>query len=211
MKTKDLIKKVYCFNNSTVGVMVDRFGDIQVISCTENKENGSIFYKSFSKDFTVTNYMSLTPDRKNEKRIFLDIISTSDGVFGRNIGSNVNEFAQFILKNKPFDYIYGIFAPGQVDSTNYIHLSQKDFDSIARKFYNKNGYEIISIGDYLRTPEKYPFLTEKDFEDHDFLIKIVAKNIDKQEAKSNFETINGVLVKNNVPEQVKEDIDSLQM
>ncbi len=213
METSELIKRATVSKNTKVGVMLDKSGDIQVIAGTKSFNN-SFCCNSYDKDFNLTNYITFSQDFRNCERVHLDLIETADGFFGKGIGSNAFVFSEFLIKDKPFSYINGIFTPRQIEEKNSLNLEQEDFLKMAKRFYQKNSFELITLEDFLKNPEKYPMFCEKNFKGskNTVLILLLKKlSKDKEMKDFDFKNINGVFVKDNVPEQILEEIDCMQM
>jgi len=210
MLSCEVVKRVKGYVDNKVGVMIDKFGKLQVIDVVR-KDNDSFSFESYDENMYKNNSLQIIIDDKLPNRLFLTKISTSNGQYHKGLGTNVNTFAEFFMKDMPYNFIYGIFSPGSYEVRRDSNINQKDYDLWARKFYAKNGYEIINEYDFLQHPEKYPNLRKEDFECRDLVLKIVAKEINKEKKEFGFKTINGVFVKDNVPEQIMEEIDSLQM
>lgn len=211
MEPIDLIKRYRDYKDNNVAVMVDRSGNLQLINVFLQNVVNCFTFSSYDTNCQETNHLQISIDEKFDNRLYLALISTYYGQFGKGLGTNANTFAEFLFKDKPFKYIYGIFCPGYHENMGVRTHTQKEFDYIARKFYQKNGYEVISKYKFLENPEKYPFLSESDFDDVNFQLKIVGKDINKEKRDFGFKKINGVFVKDNVPVRVVEQIDCMGM
>ncbi len=207
-KSIELVKRIRD-SGDTVGVMLDKQGKLQVIEMVFKRCTDSYKFRSTDELGRDTNFLELFADDKRENRIFLAEILTIDNQFGKGLGSNANTFAEFLLKDKRYEYVYGIYFPGY--KSNFSNR-QKDYENIVGNFYAKNGYQIVTIAQYLEHPEKFPFLCAQDFEDNDFLLRLVAKDLHTSKQKDfGFLEINGVYVKDNVPEKVMDEIFDMSM
>ncbi|NCB48565.1 MAG: hypothetical protein EOM55_02955 [Clostridia bacterium] len=211
MKSTDAIKTIMDLGDKKVAVMVDKDGKLQIIDAIFQNVLNTFEFESYNENLENTNSLSFSLDDNNKKRLLLKLILTRNCQFGKNLSTNANTFAEFIMKNEPYKFIYGIFSPGKYDNESVGNLTPAKLDFKARKFYARNGFEIISLCNYLENPEKYPFISKKDFEDGDFLFKLVAKEIQNEKKDYGFKKINGIFVKDNVPENIKEEIDCMQM
>jgi hypothetical protein len=212
MKLKYAVLCIKNFGNSYVGVMTDKQGKLQVIDVTYQNGINAFCFDSYNENIERTSYMQLSNNEFPPNRLYLSQIFTMQGQNGKGLASNANEFAEFIMNNKIYDSIYGIFCPEYFGENCLKCSSNEEFEKLARIFYKKNGYEVLTLNDFLKFREKYPFLSEDDFKNcGEKGLPLVAKMINKQKTNNSFENINGVLVRNDVPEQIKEEIDSLQM
>lgn len=211
MQSGELIKRLTDIYGNSIAVMIDKKNKIQVVCASSERKMRSLSFESFDENMNGTSHLSFFDDEHLKNRLYLAMVTTNHSCFGKGLATNANCFAEFLLKNTNYNYIYGIFSPGQYENRNIKTFSQKDLDLIARKFYSKIGYYIISENDYLKNPEMYPYLSIEDFLDGDYLFKIVAKNFEKEKVDCGFKTISGIHVKNNVPEKVMEEIDCMQM
>ena len=131
----------------------------------EIKINEGMFVeiKTFDANNNQTGYMNIFfhPDKK----IYLDTIYCYDQFRNKGIATFISKLADYILKDYEGYVIRGAYEPGQfsTDRKNNIERSQEELERAARKFYEKNGYEIIDYGMYSKTKSKYPDLDDNDF------------------------------------------------
>jgi len=152
--------------------------------------------KTFDLYNNPTGYMNIFfhPD----KRLYLDTIYCYDRFRNNGIATFISELADYILKDYDGYVIRGVYEPGQLstDREYNIERSQKELEIAARRFYEKNGYEIINYGEYSKNKSKYPFLIDNDFYlGEDGLVTIVAKQILQQEYS--FYEEDGIIYHNN--------------
>lgn len=211
MHSIDVIKTLRDFGDNKVAVMIDKNGKLQIIDAHFQNGINTFEFESFDENMENTNLLRISLDDINSKRLVLNLILTRNCQFGKNLSTNANNFAEFFLNEKSFNCIYGIFGPGRYENESVGNLTQAELDAKVRKFYARNDFEVLSQHNFLENPEKYPFLTKEDFEDGDFLLKLVTKEINKEKKDFGFKQINGVFVKNDVPEHIMEEIDCMQM
>jgi GNAT superfamily N-acetyltransferase len=100
-----------------------------------------------------------------DKRFYLETIYCFDAHRGKGIATFINDLTNYLLNDYDGYVIRGCYIPGQLstDRINNIERPAEELDLRARKFYNKNGYEIVEPDEYRNNPEKYPYLKEEDF------------------------------------------------
>lgn len=220
LNAKDAVKRLLEHQNVKVAVAMDKTGSLQFIEGLQTNETRVLSCHSFDENLQLTNFNFFSKEEGETNRLILELVLTKDGFFDRGLATNSNNFAEFLIKDEDFDCIFGIFSPGSYGK-NANKLSDKDYEAFATNFYLKNGYQIVPIDDFFKSPEKYPKLKKQDFLKDGFqykhskkdkpLTKIIAKDIKKVADNSKYNNINGVFVQSNVPEKVVEEIDSLQM
>ena len=119
--------------------------------------------KTFNSDNKETGYMNIF--FHPNKRLYLDTIYCYDQFRNKGIATFISELADYILKDYEGYVIRGVYMPGQLstDRENNIIRSKEELEIATRKFYNRNGYEIINYADYIKNKGKYSFLVDNDF------------------------------------------------
>ena len=136
---------------------------------------------TFDLDNNPTGYMNIF--FHPNKRLFLDTIYCYDQFRKSGVATLISELADYILKDYEGYVIRGVYKPGQLstDRENNIERSQEELEMSARKFYRKNGYEIINYEEYIKNNNKYPYLIDEDFIlDEGGPTTIVVKQISKK-------------------------------
>lgn len=182
----------------------------------DNKNNKQIANILISKDKFIgvdtfdesnepTGYIHIYFHPNN--KLFLDTIYCYDQFRQSGIATKISELADYLLKDYIGYKIIGEYKPGQLskDRENKIERPLEELDNAARKFYEKNGYQIIEYKDYLKNKDKYNYITEDDFKlGEDETNIIVAKVIEEKEYS--FYEEDGIIYHNNY---IKENIKRL--
>ena len=118
---------------------------------------------TFDSNNNATGYMNIYFHPDN--RLYLDTIYCYDQFRNKGIATFISELSDYILKDYNGYIIRGVYEPGQLstDRDNNIERSQEELEITARKFYKKNGYEIINYEEYNKNKDKYPYIVDSDF------------------------------------------------
>ena len=124
-------------------------------------ENDIIRIRMFDTEYNLLGYMTF--QIQNNNRIFLFEVYCYDEHRGNGIATKMSELADYVLKDYQGYIIRGVYSPTQMSSDidNYSR-SYPELEKRARKFYEKNGYEIIDHYKYKVYNDKYSFLDEKE-------------------------------------------------
>ncbi len=128
-----------------------------------------------------TAYMYLYFHENN--RIYLDTIYCFNNFRGNGIATWISNLADYLLSDYENYIIRGVFKPVQksfdlVDKP----ISQEKLILMAKKFYNKCGYKVVSLSEYIENPAEFPYINlDCDFQLGEELAKyiVIKKNIKK--------------------------------
>lgn len=145
---------------------------LAIFTDTENNEQRayiriidgmSISINTFDSNNNATGYMNIYFHPNN--RLYLDNIYCYDQFRNKGIATFISELSDYILKDYDGYIIRGSYEPGQLstDRENNIERSQEELEKAARKFYKKNGYEIINYEEYNKNKDKFPYIIDGDF------------------------------------------------
>lgn len=167
------------------------------------KEKGNyLIINAYDKKGNEVGYMYIYKHPDN--RLYLDVIYCYDKYRNNNIASSLLELADYLLKDYKGSIIRGIYMPGQL-STDKSLCNKKDsneIDIITKKFYQKNGYQVIDYNNYVSNVKKYPNLEENDFYlDDDEPSTIVAKSIENKEYQ--YYEDNSIIYRKNIKRSLK--------
>lgn len=89
-----------------------------------------------------------------DNKVYLDVIFCDPKSRNKGIASKLLETLSIISGNT---VICGLYSPFGISNDKY------EADKIAKSFYEKNGYEVITFTKYLENQDNYPSITESDF------------------------------------------------
>lgn len=120
--------------------------------------------ETFDQNNIQTGYIRVFFHPNN--RFYLDVIYCLDEYRGNGIATMLSNLADYIMRDYEGYVIRGVYKPTQMwtDRSNNIVRSESDLDTAARQFYAKNGYEVINYEDFVKEPEKYPYIANTDFQ-----------------------------------------------
>lgn len=118
---------------------------------------------------------------RDHKKITLESIYCRDSYRGKGIGKTLLDISDYLLKDYDSYTICGVYYPCQMIEDIHIKRSEEELDSQARRFYLKNGFNILSYHDYIENQDKYSMINPKDFSPtiKKFKRSIVYKKISK--------------------------------
>ena len=93
---------------------------------------------------------------KDNERIVIDEIICSNGCARLGIGTTLIDIFEYLFRDYP-GIVCGKYTPLNTA------LNVVENDQVARSFYEKNGYQIVSRCEFREHPELYPELTLEDF------------------------------------------------
>ena len=192
-------------------VFVDNLGAIHRV---EINKRGDMFIALDATDVfgERTGYIRFWVNPNN--RFYLSEIYCFNQFRGRGIATFLNDIAEYILKDYEGYIVRGVFEPAQLstDKLDNVYCSKEELYARAIAFYQKVGYQIITLEDYKKNPEKFFGINEiEDFQlGEEIADTIVVKVIKKQE-NYKVREINGVLVHDSYIEAKKTTPDEVNM
>ena len=179
-------------------VFYDNLGDTHVVLVTINP---GVFLgiESYNDMGEKTGYINFCFHPHN--RIFLESVYCFDNCRSKGVASRISELTDFVLREYVGYIIRGVYLPSQlsIDRECEIYRSPQELDLRATKFYQKNGYEIISLEDYLNNPVLYPnLLKDYDFQLGEELVEVIVTKKIKALEKYQYKEIGGIYVHDNV-------------
>jgi len=207
----DIIKNIHQ-HGKKIGVMIDKNGELQIVEAIKECEKGrkNFQFSSYNLNCELTNRMFVKDNNSKKKLLYLSVFKTMSGNSGKGLGSNLNEFMEdsFTRQGCKYKGIIGRFFPSYFGAGTLKIYSQRECNEIVRYFYEKNGYEIIYYKDFEENPEKYPYIRSSNF-GKDYCYPYLIKKVYNSQQNPNFQEINNIIVKNDVPEMFKEQIYGL--
>lgn len=99
------------------------------------------------------------------KQMVLDIIYVYSAHRGKHIGQKMFDLVPYLINNFGCDKLVGSYEPGNYSTDREFGIG---FDKIygtmvTHYFYNKNGFTIVGINDYLNNIDSYPNINHSDF------------------------------------------------
>jgi len=178
-------------------IFLDNKGNIQY-SIIYEVPKVALFIDTFDLNDNKTAYMKLYFNPNN--RIYIDVIYCYDAVRNNGIATKMSELADYLLKEQTNAIIRGVLQPSNLstDRKNNLPFIQEELDLMAKNFYTRNGYSIISYDDYLTNTNKYPGIdVDNDFQLGEAIAQnIVVKKVEPKE-KYAFQEIDGILIHDN--------------
>lgn len=168
----------------------------------KKENNNYLIINAYDKKGNEVGYMYIY--RHPNNRLYLDVIYCYDKYRNNNIASSLSELADYLLKDYKDHIIRGIYMPGQlsIDKSLCNKKSTSEIDEITRKFYQKNGYQVIDYINYMNNTKKYPMLEENDFYlDDDEPSTIVAKTL--QDKEYQYYEDNNIIYHKNIKRSLK--------
>lgn len=192
-------------------VFVDNFGAIHRV---EINKRGDMFIALDATDVfgERTGYIRLWVNPNN--RFYLSEMYCFNQFRGRGVATFLNDIAEYILKDYEGYVVRGVFEPAQLstDKLDNVYCSKEELYARAIAFYQKAGYQILTLEDYKKNPENYFGINEiEDFQlGEEIADTIVVKVIKKQE-NYKVREINGVLVHDSYIEAKKINQDEINI
>lgn len=139
----------------------DKDGNSQVASINISENQFALIRSYLGNDPTGYMYLYFHPNN----RLYLDVIYCYDKYRKLGVASYISDLADYILKDYEGYLIRDQYYPTQLstDRKNGIWRSHDELDKAARKFYEKNGYEILKYDEYLNNRDIYPNIFKEDF------------------------------------------------
>ena len=100
---------------------------------------------------------------RDHKKITLESIYCRDQYRKQGIGKTLLDISDYLLKDYIDYLLLGVYYPCQMIEDIHIYRSNNELDNQARKFYLKNGFNILPYMEYVNNKDMYPLINEKDF------------------------------------------------
>lgn len=191
MNIKEIIELIEYFtldeDVSKIALFLNKNNEIGII--VEREFNGCfINLEAYNLNGENTAYLDITAKFDNEKRLFLGAIYCYEKYRNLGIASYLNTLLNYLLKDYIGYIITGFYMPRQMSTDMNNKISDEQLDIQARRFYQRNGYVIISQEEFLRNPELYNMLSKEI----DFPLDETTSNIKifKKVKSENYDYIN---------------------
>ena len=149
----------------------DKFGNLETASIMGTSTLLTI-YTSYKSIQTGTIKLHLGRDK-----VYVELIFVNPEFRGCGIGTLLVQLTDYVLKDYDNFYYYGVYSP-------FSRVMGDKIEQETRKFYNQNGFEILSKKAFKSNMALYPELSIKNFIDTELLYgnSIIFKRNNKKDS-----------------------------